>query len=333
MSGLDDVYSQAGALGLVVDGPLRLDGEWHRVCVVGKGKHNLAGAYCLSELRLKSGAAVVVGMLYNWRTREEVRRTLEGVDNVSLEDMREASRLAAAAVEKSKQAKAQLQDETAARALGIWDKLPDSGASPYLDKKGVRAWGVRFSRGSVVVPLRDAEGKLWSLQFINADGEKRFLTGGAKRGRFHLIQGVAPGGDTPFSVIGVAEGYATASSIFEVSNIPVAVAFDAGNLLPVAQALSGVYPNSRIILFADDDRHGGYPQAFIRARDVTDDVRALGERVRRLRPDMAVEFVADDDPRLRDSERSYNVGVASAVLAAAAVGGDVVFPSFEGAAA
>ena len=40
----------------------------------------------------------------------------------------------------------------------------------------------------------------------------------------------------------IAEGYATAASLHEATGLPVIVAFDAGNLLPVAQAIHKRYP-------------------------------------------------------------------------------------------
>jgi putative DNA primase/helicase len=57
----------------------------------------------------------------------------------------------------------------------------------------------------------------------------------------------------PVEVLCVAEGYATAASIHEATGNAVAVAFNAGNLVPAARALRARYPNSRIIICADDD--------------------------------------------------------------------------------
>jgi len=109
-----------------------------------------------------------------------------------------------------------------------------------------------LKRGTLVVPLRDAEGKLWSLQFINAKGTKLFPKFGRKRGLFYLL------GDSsePAPVVAVAEGYATAVSVHLATRWPVAVAFDAGNLLPVSQALRERFPASRLVLAADADKAG-----------------------------------------------------------------------------
>ncbi len=326
---LDDVHLLAAKLGLVVK-DLELDGDWHRVPVEGKKRGNLSGAYCLSEIVLRSGDRVVVGMLYNWVSGQEERLTLDGVTGVTPEEIAEARRRARAAAEASKKARAQLQVDTARRAKDIWSKLPDSGRSSYLDAKGVKAWGTRFSRGSIVVPARDIDGKLWTLQFIDADGNKRFLTGGAKRGRFHIIGRLSCEGQAPF-FLGVAEGYATAASIFEAlaQRFPVAVTFDAGNILPVCAAFRKRYPDIRIVIFADHDIHKGYPQAFIRHSENTPGVKRQIARLAAVRPDVQVEVVADDDLRLSDRTKHYNTGVTKALLAAAAVDGDVLIPRFD----
>ena len=80
------------------------------------------------------------------------------------------------------------QAAAAADAVAQWDAATDTGASPYLARKGVQAHGVRFAPdGCVLAPLRDAAGALWNLQRIApvrpADGtDKLFLKGGRKSG-------------------------------------------------------------------------------------------------------------------------------------------------------
>jgi putative DNA primase/helicase len=321
---LDRVFAAAAELGLEVD-TFNLDGEWHRCAIAGKKKGNQSGTYCLSEFVLRDGRRVVVGLLNNYVSGVEERLTLKGIEGVSAEEAAESRRRLREAAEQSRKARELLQADTAARASALWTKLPDSGRSPYLDRKGVKAWGVRFSRGSIVVPARDAAGQLSTLQFIDPEGAKRFLTGGAKRGRFHLI-GSPPEGR---HLLGVGEGYATCATVHEATRISIAVAFDAGNLLPVAAALKGVYPLSTITVFADNDLYNGYPQAFIREGEASPAVRSQIARLAARRADVLVEIVANDDPRLKDRDSSHNVGVASAILAAAAVDGEVIVPRFS----
>lgn len=116
---------------------------------------------------------------------------------------------------------------------------------PYLIRKGVQAHRIKQDGGVLLIPLRDTTGTLHSLQTIDPDGEKRFR--GRMRGCYHAI------GDRTDGVLIVCEGYATGASIHEATGRAVAVAFNAGNLEPVAAALHQVYPALTLVLAADDD--------------------------------------------------------------------------------
>lgn len=177
----------------------------------------------------------------------------------------------------AREAEAQsLRHEAAAVAAGAaWQAGTDTGQSDYLVQKSVSAHGLRFGIDSVIlVPLRDAAGKLWNLQSIHPDGRKRFLKDGRKSGLWHLLGSVpAPaavvGAGARDSALGgehagdhaaaefvmlVAEGYATAASLHEATGYPCAVAFDAGNLDKVARALRHHYPAALLVLCGDDDQ-------------------------------------------------------------------------------
>ncbi len=147
--------------------------------------------------------------------------------------------------------------EQAARdAAHLWDEASDKGASPYLERKGVKGHGVRYLvDGTLLVPMRKATGELCNVQRIapvkpagNAP-EKRFLPGGRKTGLLHWI-----GDPACAAVLLIAEGYATAASVHEATGRPVAVAFDAGNLANVARELRELHPAASILVCADDDR-------------------------------------------------------------------------------
>jgi putative DNA primase/helicase len=109
--------------------------------------------------------------------------------------------------------------------------------------------------------MRDAAGELWNVQRIAPykplDGgpDKLFLKGGRKSGLWHMLgeltgEDVDPAGP---AVLLIAEGYATAASLHEATDCPVAVAFDAGNLARVARALRELYPAALLVLCGDDD--------------------------------------------------------------------------------
>ena len=140
------------------------------------------------------------------------------------------------------------------RARRAWAQCAHDGDSAYLSRKGVQAHGVRFSgRGNLVIPMCDAGGSVHGLQVIygtkkNGRDKDFWPAGLAKQGHFFLC-GPSPSG----GVLLIAEGYATAASLFEATGHPCAVAFDAGNLMPVATALAHHYPRAKILICADDD--------------------------------------------------------------------------------
>ncbi len=152
----------------------------------------------------------------------------------------------------------------ASEAAAMWSAASETGSSPYLERKGVQSYGVRFAPdGWLLVPLRDATGTLLNLQRIapekpaNGGLDKLFLKGGRKRGLLHWL-GALPssGDDAPApAVILICEGYATGASLHQATGRPVAVAFDAGNLVHVAKALRAQYPAALLVLAGDNDLH------------------------------------------------------------------------------
>lgn len=138
------------------------------------------------------------------------------------------------------------QAQAAAVAAQMWLKSQPVAQHSYLSTKGVKAHGLRVHSGLLLVPLRDAQGVLHSLQTITAEGDKRFLSGGRVKGCYLSI-------GRPSGRIVIAEGYATAATIHEDTGSAVAVAFNSGNLLPVAKALRSKYPCIDLVIAADDD--------------------------------------------------------------------------------
>ena len=91
-------------------------------------------------------------------------------------------------------------------------------------------------------------GKLSSLQFIAANGDKRFLPGGQKRGGYFVAGALAGSG-----YVAIVEGLATGLSIREATGWPVVVAFDAGNLYAVGEAIQYRHPALTLVFCADND--------------------------------------------------------------------------------
>ena len=229
--------------GIVPPRPIIADGKLHRCDAEGKSGKGDA-AYILFD------DGVPAGGLQNWRDgkgwenwRAELDRKFTAVERAAFERRMEEARRQRDADERQRKA------DAAKKATTIWG-IADTvvNGHPYLAKKGVGPHGVRLYRGSLVVPLCDLNGELHSLQFIDAEGGKRFLTGGRKAGCCYCIGDIGNGG-----IVVIAEGFATAATVHEATGYVTVVAFDAGNLPAVAEAVRQRSPTAQIVIAADDD--------------------------------------------------------------------------------
>ena len=137
------------------------------------------------------------------------------------------------------------------------DKLAIDNHS-YLVNKKIVGYGIKLdTNNELLIPGRDVEGKIWTLQSINAEGNKRYISGSKKAGMFHKVGWVKQ--HLSFSgVFYIAEGYATATSIFMATGEPSIVAFDSGNMINVGQEIRRKYPESNIVYCMDADYAGVY---------------------------------------------------------------------------
>jgi len=170
------------------------------------------------------------------------------------------------------------RQEAAREAKRRWNNYRmATGNNAYLKRKGVYPIGdiMQDSQGRLVVPMINAKGSLVSLQFIAGDCEKRFLPGGEKKGCFFPAPAKDGGKSGPLLI---AEGYATAASLRMATGFEVWVAFDAGNLLPVAEVARAMYPDRVIVLCADNDVHtDGKPNVGV--LKATEAAKAIGAKL------------------------------------------------------
>jgi putative DNA primase/helicase len=124
----------------------------------------------------------------------------------------------------------------------VWAEAKEVETHPYLTRKGVGAHGIRLHKGDLLIPYRDKDGLLHSLQRITAAGAKLNWAGGAVAGYYHTIKGMGK-----FAYL--CEGYATGATIHEATGATVYIAFSSGNLKTVSPLLP-----DNVIVAADDDR-------------------------------------------------------------------------------
>lgn len=161
-----------------------------------------------------------------------------------------------------------IQDECRNWCETTWQKAKAATIGhPYLQNKGILVHGLKTFKGSLIVPVHDTAKNIHGMQFIRPDGVKIFKTGTHKLGNFFKI---GRGND---KVILICEGFATGASLHQATGQIVAVAFDAGNLKPVAETLRLIYPDHRFIICADNDQWGNTNTGIIQAHEAAHTVK------------------------------------------------------------
>ncbi len=164
------------------------------------------------------------------------------------------------------QQKLEANEATAKKAKQYFNSYSEAnrintGNHQYLTDKNIIAArnisGIKFTKDKrIVIPVTDIANKIHSLQYIDLEGNKRFLPGGKKQGNFFLITQNDNKNLKQEKELYLAEGFATAVSIHQATNKPVAVCFDAGNIEHVLKNLKSVHPDKQFIIAADNDLWG-----------------------------------------------------------------------------
>ena len=255
------------------------DGAIHRFSTNGKARDD-SGWYSLHTDGLAAGVFGCwrEGMQSTWCAKSDTAMTVAERDS-------HRQRIKAMHTQRETE-QAQRQQSAAMDAEHRLAAASACTRHPYLTAKGVQGHGVKIdSAGALIVPMRDAAGTLHSLQTITPDGDKRFLFGGLVKGCYHAI-------GKPAGVLIVCEGYATGASIHECTGQAVAVAFNAGNLEPVAVALRAKYTALKIIIASDDDHLTAGNPGLSKARAAAQSVGGLVvvPEFGANRPDKATDF-------------------------------------------
>lgn len=314
-----EVEQQLLVAGLVLKDSLQVGTVKPVRCRVEGHDKERRGWYRLYEMPLDSGDSLLVGSYGIWQGNDNGATKIE-LPKLGRERLTpaQAEALKARMLADRKAAAAELavqHERAAARAYRCWGLcLREAGDNAYLHRKGLppgQLYGARLTgKGNLVIPLADARAKVWGLQVIYGDPAVKakkgrdkdyWPTGLKKQGHFHLIGMAGRGG-----VILLAEGFATGATLHEATGLPVAVAFDAGNLLPVAKTLAAQFKGAKILVCADDDW--------------LQKCRACGQ----LTPVDAGTACA----HCGQPHGTENPGVSAASAAAMAVGGAWVRPTF-----
>jgi putative DNA primase/helicase len=237
-----------------------MDGKIHRVPVEGDKAGERNGSY----------RGFLDGVPNGWH--QNFKTTEKPVQwKSSVQGMTEAERLALLATATTNKLSAEKKRDQAAdlasqRAIEILSFASPAVGHAYLTAKQVRSHGLFIAApgtsieiengreidisGRLLVPIRDINGAVSSLQIVDDRGGKMFLRGGKIAGGQHVIGQI----ESPWPLL-IAEGYATAATVHEATGHPVIVAFNAHNLGVVAAEQRAARPDRSIFIAGDNDKH------------------------------------------------------------------------------
>jgi inner membrane protein len=191
----------------------------------------------------------------------------------------------------AEQERQQTQQRVKGTAQKIWNSSrPASLSHPYLAAKGITnpdaIAGLRQNKykdnDNLIIPVL-YENEIVNLQSINQDGGKRFLAGGQVQGAYAFI---GKADDVEKVGVVMAEGYATAASIYEATGKPVIIAFDAGNMVAVAERLAQKLPqNVPVVIAVDNDAS---QTGIKKARQAA---ALLGDRATAIQPEFSMTLI------------------------------------------
>jgi len=246
---IDDFQKAIESYGLTPPTTIISDDRFHRFPTNGF-KRDKSGWY-----QLRADGDIAVGWFGDWRTGLKVTWTGQQEDDMTQEE-RTAYRKRLKQIQREREKDEHQRHQQAQKeAKGLWDASTPAQSHPYLEKKKVQAHALRVGKdGRLIIPvLHPPQGLLRSLQFIDADGAKRFLEDGAIAGGYFTVGAYNP--TTATLLIG--EGFATVASAHEATGHFAIVAFGKANLKAVALAFRKLHPDAKIILIGDNDQDGG----------------------------------------------------------------------------
>ena len=273
MSWMDDCTDAMRKAGLVLDGPPVLDGRMHRVPVEGARSGKKDGAYVGDLIGMPSCwfQNHVTGEKNTWHASRGAGQMLDREEIARMRKAQKAEREAE-------------QAEAIRRLRKVLPSLPGVGEGDhqYAQNKGVLisaetdpALKLNERYNSLVIPLYNAGGDLVSAQWIGTNGTKGIFAGTPKQGSFHVVGFPSTpeyAASAPERIL-ICEGWSTAKSIAEAFGQPVIMAVDAGNLLPVAEAMRESCPHAEIVIAADNDARKDVNKGLQSARTAAEAVK------------------------------------------------------------
>jgi hypothetical protein len=269
-----NIVAKLNELGLKVD-HLKDNGKWTRVATHDKPKKRNGSYKVLDKICCWK----------NWATDESDWFFLE--DSKPLTPAEKAEYIAKRAAADKLHKKHEIEDYS--NRLTIVDKAysainKKADKHVYLNRKqGLMQPDFKIDfQGRLVIPMYSVINQLLGYQYIDDNGNKLFKTGTISKGAFYALKPI----DCELKdldLIFLAEGYCTASSIYQALNeeydsinYGVLACFSAGNVEKVEDVIYSKIGRKRIIAIKDQDKAGinvktkGFTVGFNQGHDAND---------------------------------------------------------------
>lgn len=234
----------------IVDRDVPADGRWHPTDIDGDPRGRGDG-------RIKLFPDGEGGIVCNWKG-ETLPFFVDDGRKLKEDERRDRERKRAESIRLAREEESRRHAEAREKAAAILEGATgDPAAHPYAVKKRVPlgplvkrgAWPQRGWTDALLVPIYGgADGRVCSIEAIDADGDKDFLAGGKFGGGFHPF-GKVRGADRVL----IGEGLATVAACVAAESPAAVAALSASNLKAVALAVRELAPGAEIILLADND--------------------------------------------------------------------------------
>ncbi|MDL1965664.1 MAG: AAA family ATPase [Candidatus Desulfofervidus auxilii] len=228
--------------GLPAPSEIIIDGEIHRFSTNGKPSDK-AGYYCF----WKHNSGLIAGFFGDWRTG--IYATWNNKNHIKTNlSKKEINHWLQEIQQKESEKRLQEAKEAKEESCRRWNLAKTKIKHPYVSNKHIKSTGIRQHENTLLIPVTTDGHEMVGLQLIYPDGEKRFLSGTPVKGNYFSVGSGEP--------IYICEGFATGMSIYEAieQQGTVVVAFNAGNLLPVASKIRNKNLDAKIIVCVDNDQ-------------------------------------------------------------------------------
>ncbi len=125
---------------------------------------------------------------------------------------------------------------------------------PYVLRKQIYPHYAKRMRSWLLVPIRNIDYKLVTIQIIKPDSFKRLWKKTSQKQNMIWLSPDLP--EDYSGMIRICEGYATGCTIHSITKSPVICAINANNLLDTTLDIRRKFPNAHVKICADNDQWG-----------------------------------------------------------------------------